>query len=98
MMSWIAVTGPVGIAVQVSLVVLTVALLLAFVRLARGPSLPDRLVALEATGSIVVAVCAILCVPSDDPVFLDVGVVLALVVFIGAVAFARYLEKQGRQR
>jgi multicomponent Na+:H+ antiporter subunit F len=86
-------TGPAGAAAGVVLVVLIGALLLAFVRVARGPSLPDRVVALDLSGSLVVGIIAAYGVLAAQPVFLDVAAALALVSFLGTVAFARYVER-----
>jgi multicomponent Na+:H+ antiporter subunit F len=75
------------------LVILVLALVLAFVRLARGPSLPDRVVALELIAAISVGIISVYAVATGQPVFLDAAIVLALVSFLGTVAFARYIEK-----
>lgn len=84
------------------LALLAVAMLLAFVRLVRGPSLPDRVVALDLITAVGVAMCAVYAVAHRQTVFLDVAIVLALISFVGTVAFARYLEArssaQGRFR
>ncbi len=79
--------------VNVVLAMLSVALFLAFARLVRGPSLPDRVVALELIATLVVGVIAAYEILTDQPVFLDVAIVLTLLAFLGAVAFARYIEK-----
>lgn len=73
------------------LAVLAVAFAVAFVRLVRGPTLPDRVVALELITTIFVGVVAVWAIVSRQTVYLDVGIVLALVGFLSAVAFARYL-------
>jgi multicomponent Na+:H+ antiporter subunit F len=85
--------GLVGTTAVVVLVVLDVALLLAFVRLWRGPSLPDRVVALDLSGSLVVGIIAVYGILAGQPVFLDVAIALALVAFLGTVAYARYVER-----
>ncbi len=74
-----------------SLALLSLALLLAFVRLVKGPTLPDRVVALELVTTLLVGVVGVYSISSRQPVFLDVAIVLALVAFLGAVAFARFL-------
>ncbi len=79
--------------VNLVMAMLSLALLLAFVRLVRGPSLPDRVVALELIATLVVGVIAVYGVATEQPVFLDVAIVVALIGFLGAVAFARYVEK-----
>lgn len=78
---------------QVILVLLSVAILLAFSRLTRGPSLADRVVALDLITSLVVGVIAIYSVATAEPIFLDIALVLALITFLGTVAFARFIEK-----
>jgi multicomponent Na+:H+ antiporter subunit F len=79
--------------VYVSLGVLSLALGLALLRLVRGPTLPDRVVALELVATIFVGVVAVNSIASRQPVFLDVAIVLALVGFLGAVAFARFISQ-----
>ncbi len=72
---------------------LIASLALAFVRLARGPSLPDRVVALDLIGTIFASIAAVSVVASGQPMFLDIATVLAVVGFFGTVAVARYLER-----
>jgi multicomponent Na+:H+ antiporter subunit F len=81
----------------VCLTVLAVAFAIAFLRLARGPTLPDRVVALELITSIFVGIVAVWSIASRQTVYLDVGIVLALVAFLSAVAFARFIVA-GRAR
>jgi multicomponent Na+:H+ antiporter subunit F len=75
-------------------VMISVALLLAFVRLARGPSLSDRVIALDLIAVLAVGLIAMVAFAADQAVFLDAAIVLALVAFLGTVAFARYLERR----
>ena len=75
---------------------LSLAVVLAFVRLARGPSLPDRVIAFDLLATFGIAILAALAVATDQPAFLDVGLLLALVSFLGTVAFAHYLERSVR--
>jgi multicomponent Na+:H+ antiporter subunit F len=80
----------------VALGMVGLAMLLAFVRLVRGPTLPDRVVALDLMGVLAVGMIAAYAVATDQPGLLDPAAVLALVGFLGTVAFARYLERRGR--
>lgn len=73
-------------------VLLGLAMVLICVRLARGPSVPDRVVALDLLTTALLGVVAVAAVAQDAVVLLDVALVLALVGFIGTVAFARYIE------
>ena len=74
---------------------LTLALLLAFWRLSRGPSLPDRVVALDLTATLVAAFSAVRAIETGFSSFLDVAIVLALTAFLATIGFARFLERRG---
>jgi multicomponent Na+:H+ antiporter subunit F len=84
---------PISLALYVVMVMLSVGLFLAFVRLVRGPSLPDRVVALDLTATLVVGVIVVYSLATRQPVLLDVAMVMALVGFLGAVAFAYYVKR-----
>ncbi len=79
--------------IAAALLALSMALLLAFVRLVRGPHLMDRVVALELIASLVAGIVAVYAIGSDQPALIDVAIALALVAFLAAVAFARYAER-----
>ena len=81
----------------ISLSMLAVAIMLAAIRLIRGPSLPDRVVALDLISILAAGITAIYAIASGQAVFLDVATILALISFLGTVAFARYVEKQVSQ-
>ena len=72
---------------------MSLAILLAFVRLARGPSLADRVIAFDLLATFGIATLAAYSVVTGQIAYLDVGLMLALVSFLATVAFAHYLEK-----
>ncbi len=82
---------------SVSLVLLGVALLLAFVRVARGPTLADRAVALDLMAATVVAMATAYAVRTGQAIFVDVALAIALVSFLGTLAFARYVQEGDRR-
>jgi multicomponent Na+:H+ antiporter subunit F len=90
-------TAASGSVYELLLGLLVLGMILAFVRLVRGPSLPDRVVALDLITAIGVAVAGLYSTMHDKPVFLDLAIVLALISFVGTVAFARYLEARARR-
>lgn len=77
---------------------LMVAMLLAFYRLVKGPSIADRVVALDLMAIIAVGVIIVYSAATSLPVFLDAAIVLALVGFAGTIGFAHYLERRSRMR
>lgn len=72
------------------------AMLLAMVRLLKGPTLADRVVALDLIAALAVGVIAVYAILTNQPMLLRAGIVVALVIFVGTVAFAMFLEKRGR--
>lgn len=85
------------IAINISFILLGLALLLTFLRLVLGPTVPDRVVALELLVSLTVGIIGVYTVVVDVANFLDVAIVLALTAFLAAVAFARHIEKGVRE-
>ncbi|MBF8223864.1 MULTISPECIES: monovalent cation/H+ antiporter complex subunit F [Halomonadaceae] len=81
--------------ILISQVLMGLALILAFVRLVRGPSLPDRVVALELFSTTIVGLVGVYAIKSDVPSFLDAAIVIALMAFLAAIGFARFLERGG---
>jgi multicomponent Na+:H+ antiporter subunit F len=72
---------------------LLISLFLSIFRLYKGPDLPNRVVALDLIGIVSLGMVAVSTIRLDDPVFLDVAVVMGLIVFMGTIAYARYLER-----
>lgn len=72
---------------------LGVALVMVAFRLVLGPTLSDRVVALDMLSFVAVGVIAVYTVATGSAVMLDAALVLALIAFLGTVAFARYVER-----
>lgn len=80
-------------ATPAALVMVGIAIALGALRLLRGPSLPDRVVALDLIGTVAVGAIAVFSMREAEPAYLTVSVVLAVVLFVGTIAFAFYLER-----
>lgn len=81
------------IVINITFGLLILAMFLAFIRLVRGPSLPARVVALDMMASLAVGIIGVYSVSSGQPIYLDVAIALALIGFLGTVAFAYFVEK-----
>lgn len=79
------------------LILFSLALLLALFRLVRGPSLSDRVVALDFISTCLIGMIVIDAIQSGESYFLSVAIVAALVGFVGSVAFAMYIQKGTEQ-
>ncbi|HRV95439.1 MAG TPA: cation:proton antiporter [Anaerolineae bacterium] len=77
----------------VILPVLMLAILLTLIRLIKGPTLSDRVVALDLMTTLGIGVIAAYAIAYNEPIFLDVALIVALVSFLGTIAFAYYVEK-----
>ncbi|MFM9328574.1 Na(+)/H(+) antiporter subunit F1 [Paenibacillus mesotrionivorans] len=77
----------------VSLSILSLAILGCTYRLIKGPSMPDRIAALDAIGINLLAIIAIVSLLLDTQVFIDIILVIGILTFIGTTAFARYIER-----
>jgi len=81
---------------HIAAALLGAALLLAVGRLLRGPTLPDRVVALDLISTLVVGIICMCALVFDQPVYLRDALVLAVVSFLGTVAFAYYVARGGK--
>ncbi|MEM8752429.1 MAG: cation:proton antiporter [Pseudomonadota bacterium] len=86
-------TPLIDLSLEIGFALVVLGVVLAFLRLVRGPSLPDRVVALDMMTVAIVAFCGLASIRYDAPAFLDVALVLALVGFLATVALARFAER-----
>ena len=77
-----------------ALPLIAVSILLIFIRLVIGPSVEDRIVSLDLLTIIGIAFIALYSIISDETRFLDVGIIIALLAFIGTIAFAYFIERK----
>jgi multicomponent Na+:H+ antiporter subunit F len=84
----------IGLIWNLILSLLSLSLILAFLRLIRGPSLPDRVVALDIAITMAMGIISVYAIQNNQPVFLDVALILALLSFLGTIAFAYYIERR----
>lgn len=73
--------------------ILSVGMILAFVRLVKGPTLADRVVAMDALATMAIGALVIVSIISGVALLLDIALAIALVVFIGTIAMAMTIER-----
>lgn len=73
---------------------LTVSIILVFIRLFKGPEVVDRVIALDLIITIGIGLITAYSIRSGQALFLDVAMILALIAFLGTIAFAFYLDKK----
>ena len=82
-----------NILLYIVLLLISIAMAGLIYRTIKGPSIPDRIVALDAFGITLVAAMAILSIILRTSAFLDIILLIGILAFIGTVAFSKYLEK-----
>jgi len=87
-----------GFVFAVILPLLGVSVVLTVVRLVIGPTLADRVVALELVNLLAIGIITVFALAVEQTEFFDIAVVIALVSFMATVGFARYLEKRSEER
>ncbi|MDP2114706.1 MAG: monovalent cation/H+ antiporter complex subunit F [Bacteroidota bacterium] len=73
---------------------MTLSLLFPLYRLFKGPSLPDRIVALDQIGMIIVGIILCDVIYSRDTMVLDVVLAISFLLVFGSMIIARYLYKK----
>ena len=81
--------------VTTSAVMLGLAVLCVFVRFSLGPRTPDRIVAFDLLASLVIASLLLTGIATGSVFYLQTTLGFALVLFLGTVALARYLDRPG---
>lgn len=75
---------------------LSISLVFVFVRFIKGPTIVDRVIALDLIVTIGIGIISVYSIIYDQPNFLDIALILALIAFLGTVAFTYYLEKRDK--
>ena len=75
-----------------SQLLLAVSFILALIRLFKGPDVTDRVVALDLIAGILLAFTLFHAINQDEMNFMNISLDIAVIVFLGTVAIARYLE------
>ena len=73
------------------------AIALAVVRILRGPSQADRIIALDVVFSASIALTAAAAIATGRALFLDIGIGLAIVGFVATIVWARLIDKSPRE-
>ncbi|WP_305988790.1 cation:proton antiporter [Roseibium sp. MMSF_3544] len=82
-------------AVKISLGILTVSFIVIVYRTVRGPSLPDRVIALDMLVAVGIGFIAAIGVSTGIYLYIDIAITLGLVGFLATVAFARFILSRG---
>ncbi len=85
-------SSPVSVVLLTALAVLGIAMMLCVIRLCRGPTLLDQILAFDCLVLNVVGAVLILSILLGTTLFIDVVLVITLLGFVGTIALAAYVE------
>ncbi|HID95266.1 MAG TPA: hypothetical protein EYP53_04315 [Candidatus Latescibacteria bacterium] len=80
---------------QVFIGILIVCCFLCLYRIGRGPTAPDRTVAIDILGIVVVGFCALFAIITGKDFYMNVAIAWSLLSFIGTIALAKHIEGKG---
>nr|WP_010131688.1 monovalent cation/H+ antiporter complex subunit F [Microbulbifer agarilyticus] len=81
-----------------TLIALLVVMSLALARAIKGPSIHDRILAVNMFGTKTVLLIAVICFTFGKPEFLDIALVYALINFVSVIGVLRYFEFRSRHQ
>lgn len=77
---------------MISLVLVMLSILMALIRVIRGPTAPDRIVGLDTINTLVIAGMIIFGVAEKEVIYIDVAIVYALLSYVTTLIVAKYLQ------
>ncbi|GEK34687.1 Na(+)/H(+) antiporter subunit F1 [Kurthia sibirica] len=75
------------------IILISLALIGLVYRLVKGPSAPDRVIALDSIGVSVIALVGLFSIYVETSFYIDIALLLAILSFIGTIAFSKFIEK-----
>ncbi|MER1986501.1 MAG: Na(+)/H(+) antiporter subunit F1 [Solibacillus sp.] len=81
------------IILELSLVLFMFAIALSLYRVIKGPSMPDRAIALDTIGVNLISSIAIVSIVLNTKAFLEAILIIGILAFIGTIAFSKYIER-----
>ncbi len=82
------------IMIIISAIFIILAVILSFIRFLIGPTIYDRIAALDVLTLITTVIIVVLAVNYKQKIYMDAAIVYSLLSFIGVIAFARFMEKK----
>lgn len=76
-----------------SLIILSVSIVASLYRVIIGPSMPDRVIALDTIGINIIGIVGILSIMLKVQAFLEIILLIGILAFIGTIAFSKFIER-----
>jgi multicomponent Na+:H+ antiporter subunit F len=79
--------------ITIALILFAIAIGMAVLRIILGPSMPDRVLALDVIGVNLIASIAVISVLMNTMAFLEAILILGILSFIGTIAYSKFIER-----
>ncbi|MCD4800748.1 MAG: cation:proton antiporter [Methanococcoides sp.] len=78
---------------DISITFMVIAIIPCIYRVIRGPTIPDRVIAVDAMTTVIIVILGIYSHMRESAFFMDVALVLAIISFVGTVTISKYLDE-----
>ncbi len=78
---------------NIALGTMAVCLVFILIRFVKGPSLSDRIIALDLFATTLIGIIGLYAMHTAKQSFVDVAIILSLIAFLGSMSFAYYLVR-----
>ncbi len=79
--------------IQIVLIIMSLSILICFVRVIIGPTMADRVVALDTVGINLIGFIGLIIILQGTIAYVEVALVIGILAFIGTIALAKFLER-----
>ncbi|WNF37677.1 Na(+)/H(+) antiporter subunit F1 [Bacillaceae bacterium IKA-2] len=80
------------ISLNIALMIMSLSVAVCFVRVIKGPTMSDRVVALDTIGITMIGIIGIIMIIQNTLAYAEVILVIAVLAFIGTIALAKFIE------
>lgn len=78
--------------IQIALVIYGLAVIIALYRVVKGPTTPNRVVAFDSIGAMIISIVGILSITFNTLSFLDASLIIAILAFLSTIGISRFVE------
>ncbi|WP_202080730.1 Na(+)/H(+) antiporter subunit F1 [Caldalkalibacillus salinus] len=79
--------------IKMAAIILSVSILISTYRVFKGPTMPDRVIALDIIGINIIALVGVVSVWLSTQAFLEVILLIGILAFIGTISFSKFIER-----
>lgn len=79
--------------ILIAMLLLSISVLLTLFRVIKGPSVHDRILALDSIGYTIIGIVALLSIYLDSHAYMETILLIGILAFLGTMALSRYMER-----